>query len=98
LKDKENHWNYVMIMHNDSSTALYGHLQQNGLLVKLGDSVVVGQQIALSGNTGYSAFPHLHFTVYNNNGNQIPVRFKTAKGIGYLKQWRKYSATAKADK
>jgi murein DD-endopeptidase MepM/ murein hydrolase activator NlpD len=97
MKDKENHWNYVLIMHQDSTTAVYGHLQQNGLKVKIGDSVIVGQEIALSGNTGYSAFPHLHFAVYDKNDNQIPVRFKTAKGIGYLKQWKKYSANSKKD-
>lgn len=95
LKDKENHWNYVYIMHEDSSTAIYGHLQQNGLLVKVGDSVTKGQPIAVSGNTGYSAFPHLHFAVYDKNENQIPVRFKTSKGIRYLAQWKKYTATPK---
>ncbi len=90
LKDKENHWNYVVIMHIDSSTAIYGHLKKNSSLVKIGDTIKKGQLIALSGNTGYSAFPHLHFAVYDKNGNQIAVRFYTSKGVQYLKQWKKY--------
>lgn len=75
LKDKANHWNYIIIKHKDSSTALYGHLQQNGALVAIGDTVLQGQAIAKSGNTGYSAFPHLHFQVFNAKGAQMAVRF-----------------------
>jgi Peptidase family M23 len=92
LKDKENHWNYIVILHNDSSEALYGHLQYQGAIVKIGDTVLQGQQIGLSGNTGYSAFPHLHFQVFNKEGQQIPVRFFTKKGNIYLKQMRLYKS------
>jgi hypothetical protein len=92
LKDKENHWNYIVLMHKDSSTAIYGHLKINGALVKQGDTVLQGQAIALSGNTGYSAFPHLHFQVFNKTGNQIAVRFLTKTGAKYLHQWRWYKS------
>jgi murein DD-endopeptidase MepM/ murein hydrolase activator NlpD len=90
-----NDWNYVIIQHTDSSTAIYGHLQQNGALVNIGDTVQQGQPIALSGNTGYSAFPHLHFQVWDKIGEQIAVRFFTQKGIIYLKPFRSYKAVAK---
>jgi murein DD-endopeptidase MepM/ murein hydrolase activator NlpD len=90
LKDKENHWNYILIIHEDSSVALYGHLKMNGALVAKGDSVTQGQAIAESGNTGYSAFPHLHFQVKDKNGVQIPVRFLTKNGRQYLRQRRFY--------
>jgi murein DD-endopeptidase MepM/ murein hydrolase activator NlpD len=91
LKDKENHWNYVIIQHEDSSTAIYGHLQQNGALVHVGDTITQGQEIGLSGNTGYSAFPHLHFQVHDKNGEQIPVRFLTQYGNQYLRQMKIYT-------
>ena len=55
--------NYVTIGHDDGSQAVYVHLQMNGALVKLGDWVTTGDLIGLSGNTGYSTGPHLHFKV-----------------------------------
>jgi murein DD-endopeptidase MepM/ murein hydrolase activator NlpD len=85
-------WNYIIIRHEDGSTALYGHLKKNGALVKAGDTVKQGQPIALSGNTGYSAFPHLHFQVWNNEGEQIATRFRTQKENSYLKPLRYYKS------
>jgi murein DD-endopeptidase MepM/ murein hydrolase activator NlpD len=88
------HGNFVTILHDDNSRAVYWHLQHKGALVKVGDTVQAGQPIALSGNTGYTAFPHLHFMVwsFDNNGSwyQIPVRFLTSKGPRYLRPFRKY--------
>jgi Peptidase family M23 len=86
LKDKENHWNYLLIMHADSSVAIYGHLKMNGSMVNKGDTILQGQEIAEAGNTGYSAFPHLHFQVTNKLGEQIAVRFLTKNGRQYLRQ------------
>jgi murein DD-endopeptidase MepM/ murein hydrolase activator NlpD len=81
--------NYVSIKHYDGSVAHYWHLNKNGALVKVGDTIAKGQLIGLSGNTGYSAFPHLHFEVVGNDGTgnyrQLPTRFKTNKGIVYLR-------------
>jgi hypothetical protein len=96
LKDKENHWNYIVIQHEDSTTAIYGHLKMNGAIVNEGDTVVKGQPIGLSGNTGYSAFPHLHFQVSNKKGEQIPVRFLTQHGKQYLRQMGRYKCIHKA--
>jgi murein DD-endopeptidase MepM/ murein hydrolase activator NlpD len=96
LNDKYlNDWNYIVLQHADSSTALYGHLQQNGALVNVGDTIQQGQAIALSGNTGYSAFPHLHFQVWDKYGEQISVRFLTKRGIIYLRPLRWYRAIQK---
>ncbi len=77
--------NYIYIQHSDGSVACYWHLQKDGVLVQPGDRVEKGQPIGLSGNTGYSAFPHLHFQVAARDGRQVLVRFETEKGAIYLK-------------
>jgi murein DD-endopeptidase MepM/ murein hydrolase activator NlpD len=52
---------YLVIRHDDApARSLYAHLRADGLLVNVGDRVVRGQVIALSGNTGGSTKPHLH--------------------------------------
>jgi murein DD-endopeptidase MepM/ murein hydrolase activator NlpD len=85
--------NLVVIQHEDGTRAGYWHLQKNGVLVNVGDTVQQGQVIGLSGKTGYSALPHLHFLVWNNqNGQwrQVPTRFRTANGDKYLRPFRSY--------
>lgn len=82
--------NYVMILHSDGTEAHYWHLQKNGVTVNEGDSVKAGEIIGYSGNTGYSAFPHLHFEVVNKQGIQLTTRFATNKGVIYLRPGRKY--------
>jgi murein DD-endopeptidase MepM/ murein hydrolase activator NlpD len=83
--------NYIIISHDDGSEAHYWHLQKDGVLVDVGDTIETGQAIGLSGNTGYSAFPHLHFEVNETGKGQIPTRFHTKKGIKYLRpgKWHK---------
>ena len=86
--------NYIIIQHSDGTRAGYWHLQQNGALVNMGDTVRKGQVIALSGKTGYTFLPHLHFIVwtFNNRGEwqQVPTHFQTSKGIKYLRPLRRY--------
>jgi murein DD-endopeptidase MepM/ murein hydrolase activator NlpD len=82
--------NHIIIQHNDGSQAMYWHLQKDGVLVNIGDTVQQGQLIGYSGNTGYSAFPHLHFQVYDKDGKNIATRFNTKKGIIYLRPARWY--------
>ena len=86
--------NYVSIRHNDGSIGYYWHLQKDGVVVNIGDTVSTGQWIGLSGNTGYSAFPHLHFEVqgYDAAGEykQLATRFTTNKGVIYLRPGRFY--------
>lgn len=82
--------NHIIITHNDGSEAMYWHLQKDGALVNVGDSVKTRQLIGYSGNTGYTAFPHLHFQVYNHNGKNIATRFYTKKGIIYLRPGKWY--------
>ena len=87
--------NFVVIRHSDSTYAGYWHLNYKGVLVNIGDTIAQGQKIGLSGHTGYSAFPHLHFMVYeykNGDKKTIPIRFKTRKGIKYIRPGRRYKA------
>jgi murein DD-endopeptidase MepM/ murein hydrolase activator NlpD len=77
--------NFVSVAHADGTVAEYCHLRQDGVLVEIGQQVEAGQRIALSGNTGYSTFPHLHFGVYSPiDGKQLqshPITFTTRQGI-----------------
>ena len=54
----------VLIDHHNGYVTLYGHLSQ--LEVKTGDTVTAGQEIAVSGSTGHSSGPHLHFSVFHD--------------------------------
>jgi len=87
--------NVIVIQHADGSRAGYWHLQFNGALVNVGDTVKQDQPIGLSGKTGYTLFPHLHFIVWRFDGKgqwqQVGTRFKTSKGIKYLRPMRRYS-------
>lgn len=77
--------NFIVILHEDGTTGEYYHLQQNGVLVEPGQRVLSGQLIGLSGNTGHTTVPHLHFAVYRaaewGATQSIPVRFASADGI-----------------
>lgn len=68
--------NYVEILHPDGCVSFYVHLQWRSVRVQVGQKVRRGQTVALSGDTGYVTYPHLHFGLYDKNGNNIPVMFK----------------------
>jgi murein DD-endopeptidase MepM/ murein hydrolase activator NlpD len=57
----DNWGNAVRLRHAGGFTTWYFHIQASGVLVNVGDEVTQGQAIALSGNTGRSSGPHLHF-------------------------------------
>jgi murein DD-endopeptidase MepM/ murein hydrolase activator NlpD len=87
--------NMVVIKHEDGTQAYYGHLKHNGAVVAPGDSIKQHQLIAYSGNTGYSAFPHLHFVVRGpspDGWRPLPTRFQTRNGARYLKPGKSYRA------
>lgn len=56
--------NFVIVQHADGTLAEYDHLQHMGVRAKVGQKVRPGDLLGLSGNTGYSQMPHLHFVVY----------------------------------
>lgn len=58
--------NYIIIAHPHNEFSFIAHLEQNSLLVKVGDSVITGQPIARCGNSGNSSEPHIHFHVMDS--------------------------------
>jgi len=56
---------WIAIDHNDGLVTLYGHLSR--FSVSKGSKVKEGDKIGVSGNTGYSTGPHLHFSVFAKN-------------------------------
>ena len=81
--------NFVQILHDDGTTAIYAHLQMDTVRVRPGQRVRRGEYIANSGNTGYSGGPHLHFVVIRNAGminESVPVTFEGAAGAAVTAQ------------
>jgi len=75
--------NFVRVLHDDGTMGVYLHLKQGSVRVREGQKVTVGSALALSGNTGNSTGPHLHFVVQRNTGMglvSIPYRFNQPVG------------------
>jgi murein DD-endopeptidase MepM/ murein hydrolase activator NlpD len=62
---------FVLLRHPGGFQTMYGHTSR--LLVREGESVAAGQVIALSGNTGRSTAPHLHFEVRRDGRSLDPL-------------------------
>jgi murein DD-endopeptidase MepM/ murein hydrolase activator NlpD len=76
--------NFVRVLHDDGTMGVYLHLKQGSVCVNEGQRVSVGSALALSGNTGNSTGPHLHFVVQRNSGLglvSIPYQFKQPMGV-----------------
>jgi murein DD-endopeptidase MepM/ murein hydrolase activator NlpD len=71
--------NDVVICHDDGEYTVYAHVAWRSVRVRLGERVKRGQVIALSGQTGFASYPHLHFGIYAPDGREsIPARFREA--------------------
>ncbi len=96
--------NYVAILHDDGTTGRYIHVTTLGALVQLQDTVSQGEAIAMSGNSGNTTGPHLHFDVVREpnsmlclpqarNCVSVPVNFRnTSVHVNGLVEGRSYTA------
>lgn len=96
-KDYADYGNYVFLEHPDKTIGEYWHLKQGGVLVSEGEFVKAGTPIAISGNTGFSSGPHLHFAVTAAVNGQVSksfrIRFKTREAIiDYPVEGKRYTA------
>ncbi|WP_303673999.1 M23 family metallopeptidase [Vampirovibrio chlorellavorus] len=70
---KQGYGNFVAIDHGHGFQTHYAHCSK--LLVRIGQTVNKGEQIAKVGNTGHSTGPHLHFEVMANGVHRNPAKF-----------------------
>jgi murein DD-endopeptidase MepM/ murein hydrolase activator NlpD len=95
--------NEIFVRHPDGTIGEYVHLQRDSMKVTLGDTITAGQTLALSGNTGYTKGPHLHFMVFrakdSKSRESFPIRFTTKEGSGLtLQQGKRYTAVGIGDR
>ena len=77
--------NFVRILHDDDTMAVYAHLDYEGVRVYPGQRVQRGQLIGKSGNTGFTTGPHLHFVIQKNRDMSlvsVPFEFEGENGQG----------------
>ena len=73
--------NYVVISHGKGNTTLYAHLSSRK--VKEGDTVTQGQVIGITGSTGISSGPHLHYEIVENGVRVDPKQYLP----GWVQAW-----------
>ena len=68
--------NCVVIRHDDGTSTRYAHNSE--LLVEVGQTVIQGEAVSLSGNTGNSTGPHLHFEIIIDGEQVDPLEYLPA--------------------
>lgn len=75
--------NYVLIQHSNGTFGYYAHIQYHGAKVTVGTTINKGDIIASSGNTGYTAGPHLHFMCFlprEDGRESLATKFRINNG------------------
>ena len=73
--------NYVVVSHGPGNTTLYAHMSSRS--VKEGDTVSQGDPLGVTGSTGISSGPHLHYEITENGSRVNPLDYLP----GYIKCW-----------
>ena len=89
--------NMITIKHRNNEYSEYSHIKYRGALVKVGQKVSIGEPIGLSGNTGYTTAPHLHFHVFKKTNTKIGWNTLEIRFDEPLKVKRKDSDFTKKD-
>lgn len=71
--------NLITVLHVDGTVTAYAHLAK--ILVSVGQKVIAGQRVGLSGNTGQSTGPHLHFEVRRGGTQVNPLAWLAERGV-----------------
>ena len=67
--------NFIEITHEGGFKTFYAHLKHGSINLNVGDKVVMGEEIALMGNTGYAFGNHLHYEVSINDKDVDPTLY-----------------------
>lgn len=77
--------NFVRVQHDDGTQGVYLHLKQGSVSVRAGQRVAVGSALGLSGNTGNSSGPHLHFVVQQSTeAGLVSIPYEFNQPVGTL--------------
>lgn len=79
-----NRVNMILVRHPDGTYGEYAHLGRAGASVRPGQKITVHELLGLSGNTGFTRGPHLHFAVFRAldgvRRETFPIRFRAREG------------------
>ena len=77
--------NFVRVQHDDGTEGVDLHLKQGSVSARVGERVAVGSPLALSGNTGNSSGPHLHFVVQRaTEAGLVSIPYEFNQPVGAL--------------
>ncbi len=71
--------NYIVIDHENGEYSMLAHFKEGSIIVSVGDTVLKGQELGKTGNSGNSSEPHLHYQLQNAadpfDGDGLPAQF-----------------------
>ena len=73
--------NYITLLHENGEYSQLAHLARGSAMVSLGEDVKVGQEIGISGNSGWMTEPQIHMLVFRLEADEhgfkgLEIRFE----------------------